>query len=161
MLRSCARYLADRPIVRVRSRSAACSIRLGKHSCSCHIAFLMPVQFLFPLQGNMAESCQIAAVQGSHDLFGLLSNRLMVGYEYTARYNLGYSVPYDASFQRCDANLLGGPFHAISTSGRGTFRPIYELAYAHYASSKNLNMPYSLQIVSISPWGKLNACACG
>ena len=99
-------------------------------------------------QGNMAESCQIASVQGTHDLFGLLSNRLMVGYEYTAKYNLNYSVPYNASFQRCDANLLGGPFQTISTASRGTFRPIYELGYAHYVSTMNLGMPYSQQIVS-------------
>ena len=101
----------------------------------------------------MAESCQIAAVQGTHDLFGLLSNRLMVGYEYTAKYNLGNDVPYDASFQRCRANYIGGPFSTISTSGRGNFRPVYEIAYAHYVSTKKLAMPYSEQIVSIVPTG--------
>jgi hypothetical protein len=72
----------------------------------------------------------------------------MVGYEYTAKYNLGYSVSYNASFQRCDANLLGGPFQTISVTGRGKFRPIYELAYAHYVSIMNLSMPYSSTIVS-------------
>jgi hypothetical protein len=96
----------------------------------------------------MAETCQIAWLQGTHNLYGLLSNRLMVGYEYTAKYNLGNSVPYNASFQRCDANLLGGPFQTISTTGRGKFRPIYELAYAHYVSIKGLSMTYSQQIVS-------------
>lgn len=96
----------------------------------------------------MAESCQIASVQGTHDLYGLLSNRLRVGYEYTAKYNLNYTVPYNASFQRCDAKLLGGPFRSISTTGRGKFRPIYELAYAHYVSTMNLSMPYSEQVVS-------------
>lgn len=73
----------------------------------------------------------------------------MTGFEYTAAYNLGNTVAYDASFQRCDADLLGGPFAAISTSTRGTFRPIYELAYAHYVTIKGLTMPYSLQIVSL------------
>jgi len=97
--------------------------------------------------GNLAESCQIAAVQGSYDLYGLLSNRLLVGYEYTAKYNLGYTVPYDASFQRCSAHGVGGPFPTISTSGRGRFRPIYELAYAHYVSTKKLSMPYTSQII--------------
>jgi len=97
----------------------------------------------------MAESCQIAWLQGTHKLYGLLSNRLMVGYEYTAKYNLGNSVPYNASFQRCDANLLGGPFQTISTSERGVFRPIYELAYAHYVSIKGFSMPYSQQVVSL------------
>ncbi|KZP28276.1 chondroitin AC/alginate lyase [Athelia psychrophila] len=96
--------------------------------------------------GNLAESCQIAWIQGTADLFALLANRLMAGFEYTAAYNLGNTVAYDASFQRCDADLLGGPFAAISTSTRGTFRPIYELAYAHYVTIKGLTMPYSLQI---------------
>jgi hypothetical protein len=96
----------------------------------------------------MAESCQIAYVQGTDDLYGLLSNRLMVGYEYTAKYNLGDSVPYNSSFQRCDTNLIGGPFQTISTTGRGKFRPVYELAYAHYVSTMNLSMPYSSQVVS-------------
>ncbi|KAJ6553040.1 chondroitin AC/alginate lyase [Mycena capillaripes] len=98
--------------------------------------------------GNLAESCQIAWLQGTNDLFALLSNRLMTGYEYTAKYNLGNTVPYDATFQRCDANLLGGPFNAISTSGRGTFRSIYELAYAHYVSTRGLSMPFTLQIIN-------------
>ena len=96
----------------------------------------------------MAESCQIASVQGTHDLYGLLSNRLMVGYEYTAKYNLNHTVPYNASFQRCDANLLGGPFQTISIIGRGSFRPVYELAYAHYVSTMNHSMPYSEKVVS-------------
>jgi hypothetical protein len=96
----------------------------------------------------MAESCQIASVQGTHDLFGLMTDRLMMGYEYTAKYNLGHSVPYNASFQRCDANLLGGPFQIMSTTGRGQFRPVYELAYAHFVSTMNLSMPYSGKIVS-------------
>ncbi|KAJ7282397.1 chondroitin AC/alginate lyase [Mycena rebaudengoi] len=98
--------------------------------------------------GNLAESCQIAWLQGTNDLFALLSNRLMAGYEYTAKYNRGNTVAYDATFQRCDANLLGGPFNAISTTGRGAFRPIYELAYAHYASTKGLSMPFTLQIIN-------------
>ncbi|KAJ6601307.1 chondroitin AC/alginate lyase [Mycena vulgaris] len=98
--------------------------------------------------GNLAESCQIAWLQGTNDLFTLLSNRLMTGYEYTAKYNLGNTVPYDATFQRCDSNLVGGPFSVISTATRGTFRPIYELAYAHYVSTKGLSMPFTLQIIN-------------
>lgn len=72
----------------------------------------------------------------------------MAGFEYTASYNLGNTVSYDSSFQRCDANLLGGPFTTISATNRGSFWPIYELAYAHYVSIRGLSMPYSLNIVS-------------
>ncbi|KAJ7809514.1 chondroitin AC/alginate lyase [Mycena olivaceomarginata] len=104
--------------------------------------------------GNLAESCQIAWIQGTNDLFALLSNRLLTGYEYTAKYNLGNTVPYDATFQRCDSNLVGGPFNVISTTSRGVFRPIYELAYAHYVSIKGLSMPFSLQIGAVNKMKK-------
>ncbi|KAJ7912650.1 chondroitin AC/alginate lyase [Mycena leptocephala] len=96
--------------------------------------------------GNLAESCQVAWIQGTNDLFALLSNRLLTGYEYTAKYNLRNTVPYDATFQRCNSSIVGGPFAAISNTTRGTFRPIYELAYAHYVSTKGLSMPFTLQI---------------
>ncbi|KAJ7205253.1 chondroitin AC/alginate lyase, partial [Mycena pura] len=96
--------------------------------------------------GNLAESCQVAWIQGTNDLFALLSNRLLTGYEYTAKYNLGNTVPYDATFQRCNSSIVGGPFATISNTTRGTFRPIYELAYAHYVSTKGLSMPFTLQI---------------
>ncbi|KAJ7921144.1 chondroitin AC/alginate lyase [Mycena leptocephala] len=98
--------------------------------------------------GNLAESCQVAWLQGTNDLFALLSNRLLTGYEYTAKYNLGNSVPYDATFQRCNSSIVGGPFAEISNTTRGTFRPIYELAYAYYVSTKGSSMPFTLQIIN-------------
>jgi hypothetical protein len=97
--------------------------------------------------GNYGEAFQMAWNQGD-DLFSLLKNRLLIGFEYTAQYNLNYSVPYNSSFYRCDANLLGGPWKTISNSSRGVWRPIYELPYAHYVSKQNLSMPYTLQQVS-------------
>jgi hypothetical protein len=97
--------------------------------------------------GNFAEAFQMAWNQGD-DLFSLLDNRLLIGYEYTARYNLGYSVPYNASFYRCDVVLVNGPWPIISNTTRGEWRPVYELSYAHYASIKGLSMPYTLQQVS-------------
>jgi hypothetical protein len=48
----------------------------------------------------MAELCQVAYNQGDHEYWDLLNDRLMVGYEYTAKYNLGYNVSYDPSFYR-------------------------------------------------------------
>lgn len=148
MFRSSDGHLANGASFGVRPRSSSRTIRVGEYLTSALFTVTHHGLFCSPFQGSMAESCQIAWVQGTHDLYELLSNRLMLGYEYTAKYNLGNSVPYNASFQRCDANLLGGPFRTISTTGRGRFRPIYELAYAHYASTKNLSMPYSAAIVS-------------
>jgi hypothetical protein len=50
--------------------------------------------------GNMAELCQVAYNQGDEEYWDLLNDRLMVGYEYTAKYNLGYNVSYDPDFYR-------------------------------------------------------------
>lgn len=97
--------------------------------------------------GHQAEACQIAWNQGS-DIWGLLSNRVLSGYEYTAKYNLNYTVEYDSKFYRCDAYLVGGPWQNISDSGRGIFRPIYEIAYAHYSYLKNLSMPFTAQVIA-------------
>ena len=41
----------------------------------------------------MADICEMAWTQGD-DLWGALDNRLMKGFEYAARYNLGYGVPF-------------------------------------------------------------------
>lgn len=96
--------------------------------------------------GNFGEAFQMAWNQGD-DLFSLLDNRLLLGYEYTARYNLGYSVPYNESFYRCDVRLVHGPWPIISNVTRGEWRPVWELPYAHYVSVKGLSMPYTLQQV--------------
>lgn len=50
--------------------------------------------------GNIAELCQTASSQGDDSYWGLLNDRVLTGYEYTAKYNLGYDVPYDPSFYR-------------------------------------------------------------
>lgn len=50
--------------------------------------------------GNMAELCQTAHNQGDYGYWDLLSERLMIGYEYTAKYNLGNDVEYDPNFYR-------------------------------------------------------------
>jgi hypothetical protein len=96
--------------------------------------------------GNFGEAFQMAWNQGD-DLFSLLENRLLFGYEYTARYNLGYTVHYNKDFYRCDAFLVNGPWPIISNVTRGEWRPIWELPYAHYVSIKGLSMPYTLQQV--------------
>ncbi|PQE27274.1 GPI anchored protein [Rutstroemia sp. NJR-2017a WRK4] len=93
--------------------------------------------------GNMAELCQVAYNQGDRKYWDLLNDRLMVGYEYTAKYNLGYNVSYDPDFYRCDANLVGGPWANISSTGRGQLRSIYQIAYAHYVQLKGKRMPWT------------------
>ncbi|KXL44798.1 hypothetical protein M433DRAFT_78139, partial [Acidomyces richmondensis BFW] len=78
--------------------------------------------------GEMAELCQIAYNQGDARFWDLLDNRLMLGYEYTAKYNLGFDVPYDPGFYRLE--VIG---KNISSKDRGYFRPIYQIAYSYYA----------------------------
>jgi hypothetical protein len=99
--------------------------------------------------GNFGEAFQMAWNQGD-DLFSLLNNRLLIGYEYTAKYNLCKSVHYNESFYRCDAFLVNGPWPIISNTTRGEWRPIWELPYAHYVSIKGLSMPYTFQQVNVS-----------
>ncbi|GFF29960.1 hypothetical protein IFM61606_10450 [Aspergillus udagawae] len=76
-----------------------------------------------------------------------LDNRLLSGLEYTAKYLMGGSVPYDESFVRCDADLLGGPWPVISSSGMTPIRPIWEAGYAHYVNLKGLSMPYTKALI--------------
>ncbi|MBK3647972.1 hypothetical protein JHN46_46215, partial [Streptomyces sp. MBT33] len=68
---------------------------------------------------------------------------LLSGFEYTAKYNLGNSVAYDASFGRCDWH-----WPAIGTDGRGAFKPIYEMAYNHYVKRAAKTAPYTAQVAA-------------
>lgn len=79
--------------------------------------------------GGLAESCEVAWKQGI-DLYGSLDNRLLKGFEYTAKYNLGNN---DVPFQ---GNVYGS---SISSTDRGNFQPIYEMVYNHYSNRKRLS----------------------
>lgn len=90
----------------------------------------------------LANTCETAWIQGV-DLYGVLDNRLLKGFEYTAKYNLGFDVPYEPfeSFE--------GRYHYrnISTKDRGRLRPMYERVYNHYHNRKGLKAPYTKQAV--------------
>ena len=88
--------------------------------------------------GALAGACETGFHQGL-DLYGAYDNRLLLGFEYTAKYNLGYSVPAEGT---------------LSTSGRGTFRPMWEIVRNHYVGRKGLAAPYTQQVVDkIRPEG--------
>ena len=71
----------------------------------------------------------------------------MKGYEYTAKYNLGYDVPFEPF-----TDVTGVRWNNISDDDRGKFRPVFEIAYNHYVTRKGLEMPYTQQVISrISP----------
>ena len=82
----------------------------------------------------------------STDWFGLLNNRLAVGLEYTAKFLLGNSVPYDSKFARCNANLLGGPWKKISSEGLKPIRPVWELAFAVY-SMRGVSLSWTKRLI--------------
>jgi hypothetical protein len=85
----------------------------------------------------MAKFCQIAWNQGI-DLFGYDNNRLLRGWECVAKYNLGYDVPYFPH----RTHSLNYTEAEVSTSGRPSLPPMWELIYHHYAHRKGIATPY-------------------
>lgn len=86
--------------------------------------------------------CQIAYNQGE-DLFAYKDNKVLALCEYTAKYNLGQSVPF-TEYTNCENNRMT----EISSDARGTVRPAWELIYNHYVNIKGLNAPFSQQWAS-------------
>ena len=91
--------------------------------------------------GLLAEACEVAWSQGL-DLYGEADSRLLKGFEYTARYNLGDDrVPFVPH-----TDTTGKYRHkSISSDGRGTLRPIYEMVWNHYQNRRGIPAPYSRQ----------------
>lgn len=90
----------------------------------------------------LASTCEIAWNQGV-DLYSAFDNRLLKGFEYSAKYNLGEDVPFESyeSFQ-------GRYRHKrISDDGRGRFQPIYEKVLNHYQNRKGLEATYTERVV--------------
>jgi hypothetical protein len=90
-----------------------------------------------------ATVCELAWQQGD-DLYSLLDNRLLKGFEYIANYNPGGEVPFrqwtDVTGKYCEWTV-------ISEKSRGNFKPIYEMAYNHFNRRKGFSMPYTLEVL--------------
>lgn len=88
--------------------------------------------------GFLSCACEMAWKQGV-DLYGEAENRLALGFEYTAKYNLGEEVPFVAY------RSVEGRYHyqKISSRGRGRFRPIFERVANHYHVRKGIELPYT------------------
>jgi len=87
---------------------------------------------------HLGDCCEIAWTQGLN-LYSYADNRLLKGFEYTAKYNLGYSVKYEAELDR-----TGKYYHSkVSEMGRGRFRAIYAQIYSHYHSLMGMATPYT------------------
>ena len=95
--------------------------------------------------GALCDICEMAWEQGD-DLWGAFDNRLMKGLEYTAKYNLGYDVPFE-TWQDCTG--LYCDWTEPGSMGRGRIRCIYDAAYEHYTTVKGLKMPYTKKILDL------------
>ncbi len=111
--------------------------------------------------GFLGCAAEMAWKQGV-DLYGASSNRLALGFEYTAKYNLGHDVPYEP-YRSVDGKYFNP---SISSKARGRFAPIYERIVYHYHGRKGLDMPHSREVAAKGaaegrsggghvPWGAL------
>ncbi|KAH8703600.1 chondroitin AC/alginate lyase [Talaromyces proteolyticus] len=94
-------------------------------------------------------AAKTAQTQGS-DLFSLGNNLLLKGAEYTAKYNLNYTVDYDPDWYRCEAVLVNGPWANISEEDRGVTnqRPIWDMIYYEYVVKRGIHAPYTTEAVT-------------
>ena len=108
----------------------------------------------------LANTCEFAWNQGV-DLYGEADNRLLLGFEYTARYNLGYDVPYKP-YRSFEKRYY---YKRISDDDRGDLRPMFEKVFNHYYGREGLDAPFSLRALAATrpesvgeamlPWGTL------
>ena len=95
--------------------------------------------------GTMCDICEMAWEQGD-DLWGAFDNRLMKGLEYSARYNLGYDVPFK-TWQDCTGLYCN--WTEPGAMERGHIRCIYDKAYEHYTKVKHQKMPYTKRLLEL------------
>ena len=88
----------------------------------------------------LACAAEIAWNQGI-DLYGALDNRLLKGFEYTAKYNLGYDVPYEP-YRSYEGRYF---YKEISDDSRSRLRPMYEKVLNHYENRIGLDAPFTKQ----------------
>lgn len=95
--------------------------------------------------GALCETAEMAWEQGD-DLWGAFDNRLMKGLEYTAKYNLGYDVPFETW---TDCTGLYNDWTEPGSMGRGRIRCIYDKPYEHYVKLRGLKMPYTRKLLAL------------
>lgn len=88
----------------------------------------------------LACTCEIAWNQGI-DLYGANDNLLLKGFEYTAKYNLGFDVPYEP-YRSFEGRYY---YPSISDNSRGRLRPMYETVLNHFENRKGLESNFTRQ----------------
>ncbi len=76
------------------------------------------------------------------NIFHEYNDRLALGFEYTAKYNLGHDVPYHTFEDPCHLNTWP---KGISAINRGHWSLIYEMAY-NYFKLVGISTPYCKQV---------------
>lgn len=94
----------------------------------------------------LCQTAEMALQYRNDDLWGAYDNRLMKGIEYTARYNLGYDVPFE-TWEDCTG--LYNEWTAPGAMSRGKLWDIYELPYKHFNGRKGLRMPYTAKAIKL------------
>lgn len=89
---------------------------------------------------HLAETCWIGWNQGL-DMYSAANNRLLKGFEYTAKYNLGFEVPF-SPYRDTTSKYYA---ETISTKGRNRLRPIFEMVWNHYERRMGVASPYTKQ----------------
>jgi len=105
--------------------------------------------------GELAALCEIAWNQGD-DLYGYAGSRLLKGFEYTASYLLGNTVPFTTYTDpfRTDATISAESTPAQIAGAMSNPRPIYEMVWNHYVNRRGLAAPFTKQIADkIRPEG--------
>ena len=85
---------------------------------------------------HMGDCCEMAWHQGL-DLYSTLDNRLLLGFEYTARYELGEDVPFMPDLDKT------GKYRHTVISPRSPLRPVFEQIYNHYVRRRGLAAPWT------------------
>lgn len=93
--------------------------------------------------GQLAEICEMAWTQGD-DLYAALDHRLLKGYEYTSKANLGYEVPF---FTWKDLTDKYSNWTCLSEGALGQWRAVFEIAYNHYVGRLHLEMPFTAKVL--------------
>lgn len=91
-----------------------------------------------------AELCRMAQNVGL-DFWEADNNRVLAMFEYTAKYNLTPQITTTMPFTQykyctdcsCSNHSHGVTHTTVSSDGRGTERPCWELIYAHYSKETN------------------------
>lgn len=104
--------------------------------------------------GAVSAICEIAWKQGN-DLYSAYKNRLLTGYEYTVKYNLGYDVPFkiwtDVTGKYCRWDVISKETKdkngGVDIERGRCWQPVFYLAYNHYVKREKLSMPYTTKLL--------------